>query len=177
MNNILLVDSFSVTSPKTELQMDFLRKLFLRDPKENFKLFWCRSVLHFLQWCSAIEDLNYFSRQERVRFENFKNSDEKSLILDNANRWKFCFHRLPDQFLRIFKNSKRRVWKLSRRRPNPGSVLRRMVSRTFRVSARKSTQASVNPHKIFPDCHLKLKLPCIAQFPRLWSPWTRWTSV
>ncbi|CCD74201.1 Nuclear receptor [Caenorhabditis elegans] len=55
------------------IPMDFLRKLFLRDPKENFKLFWCRSVLHFLQWCSAIEDLNYFSRQERTMLiaENF----------------------------------------------------------------------------------------------------------
>lgn len=53
--------------------MDYLRREFMEDPKNTMKLYWCRNVLHFLEWAAANEDLGQFSRQEKTLLvaENF----------------------------------------------------------------------------------------------------------
>ncbi|UMM31009.1 hypothetical protein L5515_012659 [Caenorhabditis briggsae] len=56
-----------------KIPMDYMRKTFLQDPKNSMKLYWCRNVLHFLEWASGIEDLGHFSQQEKMLLvaENF----------------------------------------------------------------------------------------------------------
>uniref|UniRef100_A0A1I7UZM4 NR LBD domain-containing protein n=1 Tax=Caenorhabditis tropicalis TaxID=1561998 RepID=A0A1I7UZM4_9PELO len=52
---------------------DFACQKFLEDPRANTKVFWCRNVLHFIEWANATQDLGNFTRHEKMLLiaENF----------------------------------------------------------------------------------------------------------
>ncbi|CAI2350225.1 unnamed protein product [Caenorhabditis sp. 36 PRJEB53466] len=56
-----------------KIPMDYLRELILKEPKNTLKLYWCRNVLHFLEWTQANDDFNRFSMSEKIHLiaENF----------------------------------------------------------------------------------------------------------
>ncbi|EGT48622.1 CBN-NHR-277 protein [Caenorhabditis brenneri] len=72
--NMALLNAIGFPIPICDrIPMDYVRKIFLEDPKTNMKLFWCRNVRHFLEWANANDDLGHFSRKEKTLLiaENF----------------------------------------------------------------------------------------------------------